>query len=58
MEAVLVLACIAQRYRIKLAPDHHEVTPLPALTLRPKNGLRIMIEERDAEAFEPGASNF
>ncbi|WP_260399771.1 cytochrome P450 [Peribacillus simplex] len=58
MEAVLVLACIAKRYRIKLAPDHHEVTPLPALTLRPKNGLRMVIEERDAEAFDPGASNF
>ncbi|WP_350302950.1 cytochrome P450 [Peribacillus frigoritolerans] len=38
--------------------DHHEVTPLPSLTLRPKSGLRMVIEERDAEAFEPGASNF
>ncbi|MFE5148922.1 cytochrome P450 [Peribacillus simplex] len=28
MEAVLLLACIAKRYRIKLAPDHHEVPPL------------------------------
>jgi len=37
MEALFVLACIAKRYRIKLAPDHHEVTPLPSLTLRPKN---------------------
>ncbi len=58
MEAVFVLACIAKRYRIKLAPDHHEVTPLPSLTLRPKNGLRMVLEERAAEAFEPGASNF
>lgn len=58
MEAVLVLAYIAKRYRIKLAHDHHEVTLLPALTLRPKNGLRMVIEERDAEAIEPGASNF
>ncbi|CAH0191514.1 Putative cytochrome P450 132 [Peribacillus frigoritolerans] len=58
MEAVFVLACIAKRYRIKLAPDHHEVTPLPSLTLRPKNGLRMELEERAAEAFEPGASNF
>ncbi|MGG4266800.1 cytochrome P450 [Peribacillus simplex] len=58
MEAVLVLACIAQRYRLKLAPDHHEVTPLPSLTLRPRRGLRMVVEERDAEAFEPGSSNF
>ncbi|MGG0844859.1 cytochrome P450 [Peribacillus simplex] len=56
MEAVLVLACIAQRYRIKIAPDHHEVTPLPSLTLRPKSGLRMVVEERNAESFEPGAS--
>jgi len=58
MEEVFVLACIAKRYRIKLAPDHHEVIPLPSLTLRPKNGLRMVLEERAAEAFEPGASNF
>ncbi|MGE7668785.1 cytochrome P450 [Peribacillus sp. NPDC097077] len=47
MEAVLVLACIAQQYRIKLAPDHHEVKPLPLLTLRPKSGLRMIVEERN-----------
>ncbi|MGE1163094.1 cytochrome P450 [Peribacillus simplex] len=58
MEAVLVLACISQRYRIKLAPDHHEVTPLPSLTLRPKRGLRMVVEEREAEAFEPESSTF
>ncbi|MGE7780490.1 cytochrome P450 [Peribacillus sp. NPDC097264] len=47
MEAVLVLACITQQYRIKLAPDHHEVKPLPLLTLRPKSGLRMIVEERN-----------
>ncbi|MFF2456248.1 cytochrome P450 [Peribacillus simplex] len=47
MEAVLVLACIAQRYRIRLAPDHHEVKPLPSITLRPKRGLRMVVEERN-----------
>ena len=47
MEAVLVLACIAQRYRIRLAPDHHEVKPITTLTLRPKRGLRMIVEERN-----------
>ncbi|WP_051404889.1 cytochrome P450 [Bacillus cihuensis] len=46
MEAVLVLACIAQRYRLKLAPDHHEIIPIPTITLRPRRGLRMVVEER------------
>lgn len=56
MEAVLVLACIAQRYRIRLAPDHHEVKPLPSITLRPKRGLRMVVEERNIEGIQPEAS--
>jgi cytochrome P450 len=46
MEAVLVLACIAQRFRWKLMPDHHEVRPQPLITLRPKHGLRMIVEEK------------
>ncbi|SFC25230.1 Cytochrome P450 [Bacillus sp. OV322] len=46
MEAVLVLACIAQRYRLRLAPDHHEVKPFPSITLRPRRGLQMIAEER------------
>lgn len=56
MEAVLVLACIAQRYRIRLAPDHHEVKPLPSITLRPKRGLRMVVEDRNIGGFQPEAS--
>jgi cytochrome P450 len=47
MEAVFVLACVAKRYKLRLAPDHHEVKPLPHLTLRPKRGLRMLVEERN-----------
>lgn len=47
MEAVLVLACISQRFRIRLAPDHHEVKPLPLLSLRPRSGLRMIVETRN-----------
>ncbi|WP_240501893.1 cytochrome P450 [Bacillus sp. MUM 13] len=46
MEAVLVLACIAQRYRLRLAPGHHEVRPYPSITMRPRRGLQMIAEER------------
>jgi cytochrome P450 len=44
-EMQLVLATIAQQYRVSLAPGHHvEVEPL--LSLRPKNGVLVSIERR------------
>jgi cytochrome P450 len=45
MEAVLVLATIAQRYRLKLVPDQ-VVEPWPVFTLRPRNGIRMVLEKR------------
>jgi cytochrome P450 len=45
MEAILLLATIAQRYRIRLAP-HQRVEPLASITLRPKKGIRVTLEER------------
>jgi len=45
MEAVLVLATVAQRYRLKLAPDQ-TVKPWPVFTLRPRNGIRMLVEKR------------
>jgi cytochrome P450 len=45
MEAVLILSTVAQRFRLRLAPDH-EVEVLPALSLRPKHGLKVKLEER------------
>ncbi len=45
MEATLLLATIAQRYRIRLAP-HQRVEPLASITLRPKKGIRVTLEER------------
>jgi cytochrome P450 len=44
-EAQLVLATIAQRYRISLAP-RHRVEPELLLSLRPKNGVLVSIERR------------
>jgi cytochrome P450 len=45
MEGVIVMAAIAQKWRFRLAPDQH-VEPLPLITLRVKNGLRMIIEPR------------
>lgn len=43
VEAHLVLATIAQRYRIKLQPGH-TVVPEPRTTLRPHGGLHVLLE--------------
>ena len=45
MEATLVLAILAQRFRFHLDPTC-EVVPQPSITLRPKNGLRLRLESR------------
>ena len=47
MEAVLVLATIAQRYRLRLEPGF-EATPWTGITLRPKYGVRVTLEARAA----------
>ena len=49
MEMVLALACIAQRYRLRLITGHADVKPQPLITLRPKPGLRMIVEEREIE---------
>ncbi|CAN5589906.1 cytochrome P450 [soil metagenome] len=45
MEAVLALATVAQRYRLSLVPNH-PVEPEPSFTLKPRYGMRMMLEER------------
>ena len=47
MEAVLILSTVAQRFRLRLAPGHN-VEVLPALSLRPKHGLKVKLEQRQA----------
>jgi len=49
MEAVLVLATIAQKYRLKLVQDQ-VVEPWPVFTLRPRNGIRMALEKRSIHA--------
>jgi cytochrome P450 len=45
MEGVLVMATLAQAWRMRLAPDH-PVEPQPLITLRPKNGVWVKLEPR------------
>jgi cytochrome P450 len=45
MEAVLILATIAQRFRLRLASGH-AVELLPAMSLRPKGGVFVKPERR------------
>jgi cytochrome P450 len=45
MEATLLLATIAQRFRLHLAPNQR-ITPMPSITLRPRNGIRVTLEQR------------
>jgi cytochrome P450 len=45
MEAALVLATIAQKFRLSLAPDA-VVTPLATITLRPAHGVKVVLSKR------------
>jgi cytochrome P450 len=45
MEGVLILATLAQKWRLRLAPGHR-VEPQPLITLRPKYGMLMQIEPR------------
>jgi cytochrome P450 len=45
MEAVLVLATVARRFRLRLVPGH-AVELLPAMSLRPRDGVRVTLERR------------
>jgi cytochrome P450 len=45
MEAVLLLAAIARRYRLTLAPGAH-VRAIPTMTLRPDGGVPVVLSRR------------
>ncbi|MCU1296295.1 MAG: cytochrome family protein [Acidobacteriaceae bacterium] len=45
MESVLLLATIAQRFKLRLV-EHHPVVPVPGFTLRPKYGIRMTVNQR------------
>jgi cytochrome P450 len=45
MEVVLVLATIGARFRLALVPDH-SVSLLPAMSLRPGDGIKVVVQQR------------
>lgn len=45
MELALVLATIAQKWKLRVVPGH-PVTPQPLITLRPRYGMKMTIETR------------
>src|SRR5215207_7801121 len=45
MEGIILLATIAQRWRLRLVPGH-PVALQPIITLRPKHGMRMVVEAR------------
>jgi cytochrome P450 len=45
MEASVVLATVGLKYRFSLVPEH-QVTPLASITLRPRNGIRVILDSR------------
>lgn len=52
MEGILVLAMIAQRFKLTLVPGQ-KIIPEPKMTLRPKNGIRMRME--DSQLVDGGA---
>jgi cytochrome P450 len=45
MEATLLLATIARKFRLSLIPEA-QVTPLPTMTLRPEGGVKVWLTRR------------
>ncbi len=49
MEGTLLLATLAQKWRLRLAPGQR-VEPQPLITLRPRYGMRMIVEARTQRA--------
>jgi cytochrome P450 len=45
MEIILCLATIGQKFRLELVPDH-PVTIYPAMSLRPRDGVKVVVRNR------------
>jgi cytochrome P450 len=46
-EATLLLASIVQRFHVSLAPEC-DAAPVISITLRPRNGLQVVLEDRSS----------
>ncbi|HEV8368120.1 MAG TPA: cytochrome P450, partial [Pyrinomonadaceae bacterium] len=45
LEGILLLATIGQKWQLRLVP-HHPVVLKPVVTLRPKHGMKMVLERR------------
>ena len=45
MEGVIIIATIASKWKMRLVP-HQKVEPEPLITIRPKDGLKVILERR------------
>jgi cytochrome P450 len=55
MEATLILATIARKFRLRLVANH-PVAPLASITLRPRHGVRVVLESREKFSAKPSFS--
>src|SRR6266849_312109 len=55
MEATLILATIARKFRLRLVANH-PVVPLASITLRPRHGVRVKLESREKKEAEASSS--
>lgn len=46
LEMVIALCMIGQRYRLRLTNGHPPIEMEPLMTLRPKNGIRVVVNQR------------
>jgi cytochrome P450 len=51
MEGILLIAALAQRWKMRLEPGQ-AVEPKPMITLRPKYGMRMIVESRECSHVE------
>jgi cytochrome P450 len=51
-EALVILAMVAQRYAPRLVP-HHRVMPIGLITLRPKGGMPMFLDQREEVRSKP-----
>ena len=52
VEAQLIVAAVAQRYRIELVRDQ-DIRPEPLITLRPAPGIRAIVSKRAPRSLVP-----
>lgn len=54
MEGQLILATVAQRFRLRLVPDQ-QVEPEALVTLRPRHGIQMRLEAREPTGSQPAS---